>query len=141
VPPETAQKMLDLHLKEVGEIGRQLAQKQWDVFNATNEKWREEVLAHPELGGARHQTAVNEIMSVVDRYAGTAEERTALLDVFRTTGVANNPAFLTFLHRAALDLAKEGTPHPASPPKPAAPSAHQRGLSRYNRTTPAQAAR
>jgi hypothetical protein len=136
VKPENAQKLLDLHLSEVGEIGKKLAQGQWDVFNAQQNRWRDEVMADPVLGGARHHTAIREVMGVVDAYAGETAERQALLDAFRTTGIANNPHFLRFLHRASLDLTREAAPHPAPPPRSAAPTGQQRGLNRYARTTP-----
>jgi hypothetical protein len=136
VDPAKGQQLLDLHLTEVGEAVKKLAQQQWDVFNSQQDRWREEVKAHPVLGGARHQTAIREIMSVVDQYGGEAQERQALLDAFRTTGIANNPAFLMFLHRASSDLTREATPHPAPPPRSQAPSREQRGLNRYSKTTP-----
>jgi hypothetical protein len=141
VKPEVAQKFLDLHLTEMGEatkrIQGELAQKQWDVFNATQTAWREAEMSDPVLGGARHNTAMRTVMGLVDQYAGDAAHRSRLLDAFRITGIANNPDFLLFMHNAGVDLTREAEPHPAPPPRTPAPSREQRGLNRYRGTTPA----
>ena len=138
VAPEIAQKFLDLHLSEMGEATRRLAQNQWDVFNNQQNAWREQVMADEVLGGARHGTAMKTIMGFVDRYAGDAGRRARLLDAFRMTGIANNPDFLHVLHDAGQDLVREAEPHPAPPPRAATPNREQRGLNRYRGTTPAR---
>lgn len=137
VAPEVGQKLLDMHLAESRTIADTIAQRQWDVFNETQKRWRDEVMADPELGGGNHQTAIHTIMSLVDQYGGNAQERKDLLDAFRITGVGNNPAVLRFMHRAGKALSREGVPHPAPPPRspPADPRA-RRMNSRYGTTTP-----
>ena len=137
VAPEIGQKLLDLHLNELGHVTESIAQRQWDVFNETQNKWRSEVMSDPELGGQNHQGAIRTIMSLVDQYGGNAQERKDLLDAFRITGAANNPAVLRFMHRAGKALSREAEPHPAPPPRSVTADPRQRRMnSRYGSTTP-----
>lgn len=156
VAPEAGQKLLDLHLEEVNRVARdteqRVSERQWDVFNNTQKEWREQVMADPELGGNRHATAIRTVMSLLDAYSQreqtgktprstdlVAAERKELLDVFRVTGVANNPAFLRFAHWAGNSIAREGTARAAPTPRTPNPTPAQRGLRRYSGTTPARA--
>jgi|SRR5579862_64233 len=139
VTPAKAQKLLDLHLAEVGQVAQKLAQKQWDVFQEQQRAAKEQVLSDPELGGSRHQTAIREIMSFIEQFGGTAEERKQLFDDFRATGIANRVSLLRMLRRAGVALAREGAPHSAPPPRSPAPTRQQRQLARYEKTTPAAA--
>lgn len=132
VAPEVGQKLLDLHLSEVKHVADAMAQRQWDTFNELQKQWRDTVMADPELGGARHATAIQTVMSLVEQYGGNADERKGLLDAFRVTGAANNPHILRLLHRAGEALAREAKPHPAPPPRSAALSGRDRGLARYS---------
>ena len=153
--PEAGQKLLDLHLEEVSRIAQETEQRaserQWDVFANQQKDWRDKVMADDELGGARHATAIGTVMSLVDAFSlreqsgknprtseAIAAERKELLDVARMTGVANNPTFLRLLHWAGEKLVKEGKPRPASPPRQGPVDPAQRGLRRYQGTTPAR---
>lgn len=142
VAPEVGQKLLDLHLSELGQVTEAIAQRQWDVFNETQARWKNEVMSDPVLGrrdAEGNMTAISTIMSLVDQYGGNAAERQALMDAFRITGAANNPAVLRFMHRAGEALAKEGSPHPAPPPRAApANDRERRANTRYGTTTPLQ---
>lgn len=142
VAPEVGQKLLDMHLNEANRIAETIAQRQWDVFNETNNRWRAEVMADPELGQRDPQgnmKAITTIMSLVDQYGGNAEERKGLLDAFRITGAANNPHVLRFMHRAAKALSREAEPHPAPPPRAVNGDPRERRMnSRYGTTTPVQ---
>ena len=153
-PAEVGQKLLDLHLGEVTRVAQEADQRalerQWDVFTAQNKDWRDKVMADPELGGSRHATAIKTVMGLIDafslreqtgknpRSADTiAAERKELLDVARATGAVNNPTFLRLLHWAGDRIAREGSPRPAPPPRQQNPNAGNRGLRRYQGTTPA----
>ena len=136
VNSEYGQKLLDLHLQEINTAADKIQQRQWDVFNETQNRWRGEVMADPELGGDKHGKAITTIMSLVDQYGGNAEERKGLLDAFRITGAANNPHVLRFMHRAAQSLSKEAVPTPAPPPRMPQSQGRERGLSRYRESTP-----
>ena len=152
--PEAGQKLLNLHLEEMTRVTQEVEQRsserQWDVFANQQKDWRDRVMADPELGGARHGTAIKTVMGLIDAFSlrpqednkvrsaeAIAAERKELLDVARMTGVANNPTFLRLLHWAGDKLTREGSPRPAPPPRQAAPNAGNKGLNRYKGTTPA----
>lgn len=147
VPAEAGQKLLDLHLGEVARVAEQLettiSTRQWDVFNTQQKAWREAVMADPEIGGSRHETALRTVMTLVDAYGNRfqdtknardaeaiAAERKGLMDVFRTTGAANSPLILGLLHFAGEKL-REGSARPAPTPRVQTPNAQNRGLRRY----------
>jgi hypothetical protein len=152
--PESAQKLLNLHLDEVTriahEVEQRVSERQWDVFAEQQRKSRDEVMADPVLGGSRHDTAIRTVMSVLDAYGlrdqtssnprsadAIAAERKQLLDDFRATGIANRASFLRLLNWAGETFVKEGRARPAMPPRAPNPSAQQRGVNRYRNTTPA----
>ena len=138
VAPEVGQKLLDMHLAEQTRVAEAIAQRQWDVFQETQTRWKNEVMADPELGGGNHPAAISTIMSLVDQYGGNAAERAGLLDAFRITGAANNPHVLRFMHRAAQALSREAVPVAAPPPRsaPSSDPRERRMSSRYGTTTP-----
>lgn len=149
VPPEAGQKLVDLHLAEVKRVEQMISDRQWETFANTNREWRDRVMADPELGGSRHATAIRTVMGLIDAFSlrndgkprsadAVAAERKELLDVARVTGVANNPAWLRLLHWAGDRLVREGTPRLAPPPRTPAPTGTERGLRRYQGTTPAR---
>jgi hypothetical protein len=152
VPPEAAQKMVDMHLAELQRAVDARDQRQWDVFANTQKEWRDAVMADPELGGARHATAIKTVMGLIDAFSSRlgedgkarsadtiAAERKELMDVARITGVANNPTWLRLLHWAGDKFVREPSARPAPPPRTPALTGQQRGLRRYQGTTPAQA--
>lgn len=145
--PEVGQKLLDMHFAEINEAVQKAvdrnSQHQWDVFNEQQKRWREDLLSDQELGGSRHQTAMNTVMSLIDAFNSrdpnrdmkdVAAERQRMLDTARTTGFANNADWIRLLHWAGSRLAKEGTPRPAPPPRQQQPTGRDRGLARYGRT-------
>jgi hypothetical protein len=150
VPPEAAQKMLDLHVGEINRVTDAITTRQWDVFNTTQNDWRKATMSDPEIGGPRHDTAIKTIMGLVDLYgdrfqgtrqardaAAIAAERKELLDVFRMTGAANHPRILGLLHFAGEKM-REGTARPAPPPRGNPNPGGNRGLNRYRGSTPAR---
>lgn len=136
VSPEHGQKLLDMHLQELNTAAEKIAQRQWDVFNETQNRWRSEAQADPEIGGDKFATSIRTIMALVDQFGGNAQERAALLDAFKITGAGNNPSMLRFMHRAAQGLSKEAVPTPAPPPRMPQTRGRERGLSRYRESTP-----
>jgi hypothetical protein len=153
-PPEAGQKLLNLHIEEMTRVAQEVEQRvgerQWDVFATQQKDWRDKVMADPELGGARHATAIRTVMGLVDAFSlreqddgkvrsadVIAAERKEILDVARMTGIANNPTFLRLLHWAGDRLTREGSARPAPPPRQQNPNPANRGLRRYQATTPA----
>lgn len=151
--PEAGQKLLDLHLGEMGRVARETEQRvsdrQWDAFAEQQRVSREQVMADPVLGGSRHDTAIKTVMSVLDAYAlrdqdgkartadAVAAERKELLDDFRATGIANRRSMLSLMHWIGDKYIREGKPRPAPPPRSPNPANAQRGTGRYRNTTPA----
>ncbi len=147
VAPETAQKFVDMHLAEMRRVADRTAEHQWEVFREQQRVSRDEVMAHPVLGGSRHDTAMQTIMSAIDAFGlrktdsprsadDVTSERRRLMDDFRATGIANRVSLLEFLHWVGDTYVKEAVPRPAPPPRAAMPTGRDRGLSRYRSTTP-----
>ncbi len=148
--PEAGQKLLNMHLDEVKRVAEVVTERQWEAFANQQKQSREEVMADPELGGSRHATAIRTVMSFLDQYShrpgpdgkarsadSIAAERTQLMDDFRATGIANRASLLRLLHWAGDKYVREGQARPAPPPRTPALTGQQRGLRRYQGTTPA----
>lgn len=138
VAPERAQQLLDMHIGEIKKVAGVLEQRQWDAFQNVTKTWRDETMADPVIGGSRHATAMNTVMNFVNEYGGDAADRTALLEVFKATGITNNRHFLSVLHRAGEAMSREARPHPVPPQRVAAKSMQDKRLGRYQNTTPMQ---
>ena len=150
VPPEAAQKMVDLHLGELTRAVEQRDLHQWEVFHEQQIKSQKEVMADEVLGGSRHDTAMRTVVSAIDAFTlrdqntkaprsadAIAAERKQLYDDFKATGIANRLPFLRFMHWVGDTYVREGQARPAPPPRGENPNAAQRGTGRYRNTTPA----
>ena len=131
MPGEAAQKLLDLHVHELQEATTRLAQHQWDVFNRQQDAWKTEIRSDPEIGGSRLDTAMKTCGAAIEQFGGSQEQQTELRRILSTTGAGNNPLIVKFFHRVGEALAREGSPVVAPPARSRAPSAQERGLSRY----------
>lgn len=104
---ESASKMLALHNTFMEQVSQDLT-AQW---TATQDEWREQVRALPEIGGANLDRSLGEIAKLLDRH-GSTEAR----DAFRATGAGNHPAIVQFLYNVAKDSNEQppvsGTPAP-----------------------------
>lgn len=109
-PPESraefASKMIEMHTSLLSNIANDYAQ-QWE---ATQEQWREQIRALPEIGGDNLARTQTEIAKVLDRY-GDQEARDALA----ITGAGNHPALVKLFHAIAKDL-NEAPPVVGTPP-------------------------
>ncbi len=147
--PEVGQKLLNMHLDEVKRVEQAVSDRQWNVFIEQQRADREQVMADPVLGGARHDTAMRTVMQVFDAYSlrdqgsknprgadAIAAERKELMDDFRATGIANRRSMLSLMHWIGEQYVREGKPRPAPPPRSPNPANAQRGTGRYRNTTP-----
>lgn len=120
VPPEAAQKMLNLHAKAmegfVKEYQENVLRDQIKAFNDTRAGWRKEVLADPEIGGAGHKTAMGAIARMRDLFVPESE-RDSFNKMMDLTGAGDHPALLKAFHRAARYF-DEGAIPPANPKPP-----------------------
>ena len=98
-PPESraefANSLIGFHTSLLESVAGEYAQ-QWEQ---TQETWRAEVRALPEIGGQNLQTSMAEIAKVLDRY-GDKEARDALA----MTGAGNHPALVRLFHKIAKDV-------------------------------------
>jgi hypothetical protein len=108
--PEYAQKLLDRHYAEVKKVAESIRAEQFSEWNKTQDEWRGQVMADPELGGPRLQTTLNMAGTVLEQY-GSDDLRKML----GYTGAGNHPAMVRFMHNIARALG-EGRPVPAPPP-------------------------
>ena len=131
VAPESAQKLLDMHVNEVRSLSSRMLEQQWDVFNRQQERAQAEVRADPEVGGARMETAMRAAGSFIEQFGGSPEEQARLRTVLRTTGAGNDLTLVKAMYRAGLALASEGAPITVTPPRTPTVTPEERGRRRY----------
>lgn len=112
--PEYAQKLIDRHYAEVDKVAKALRDEQWSIWSQTQEDWRGQVMADPELGGNRLQTTLNTAGAIIEQYG--SEDLRRMLGY---TGAGNHPAMVRFLYNVGRALG-EGTMRPAPSPVPQA---------------------
>lgn len=103
------EKLLGLHNEAAKEYSDFVAREQHRIFNETRNTWNKDVLAHPEIGGAGHVTAMRAIARARDALLSSSEPGTPayaadaaqLEDFLRITGAGDHPVYLAMLHRAA----------------------------------------
>lgn len=110
VAPEVAQKYLDRHYTELEKATKSIRDDQWNVWNKTQDEWRDKVMTDPELGGNRLQTTLNTAGAIIEQYG--SEDLRKMLGL---TGAGNHPAMVRFLYNVGKALG-EGRPIPAPPP-------------------------
>ena len=115
IAPETAQKLMSLHVAALEAQDNATLQHQHDAFGGMRKGWQDEIRADPELGGAgfetSRKTAMEGILAIVPR------DRLAAFDkALELTGMGDNPEFF----RAMVTLGKIMT-KPAPPSGEAAP--------------------
>lgn len=114
LPQEAAQGLLEYGAKML----KAAAEEPSKLWAATNESWRKEVAADPDIGGDKlDKVVLPAIGRLFDEYGG---DRKALVEALDMTGAGNNPHIIRFLFNAAKAL-NEGGPVSGNPPgKPAA---------------------
>lgn len=140
VKPEVAQKLLDLHVAELREltpkITERLAQQSWDNFRTTTNGWLSELKGDEVVGGARFETAMRTISTVIEQYL-PPERQAALRDRLRATGMGNDVNLALLLHTFGAMLGREATIVPAQEPRQRPLNRQERGMARYNGGQPA----
>lgn len=135
-PPEAAQKLLDLHIAEVNDIGNRLMQAQWDVFRKQQEEGIKEIREDPVIGGSRLETAKRTCASFIEQYGGSADEIRGIWRDLAETGAGNKPRIVRLMHRAGEALAREARPNPAPPPRNPQMTMDQKRANRYAANPP-----
>lgn len=120
------QSLINLHTQEMTRAVDAIRQHQIDTWNATNQKWQDEVKSDPVIGGNRLETAMQVCGSVIEEFGGTRDAKTgevnkdevkALREALASTGAGNHPLIVKFVHRIGEAL---GEARPVVAPKPAA---------------------
>jgi hypothetical protein len=135
VKPEVAQKLLDLHLAELRDITPKITQRlqeqSWDNFRTTTNGWLTELKSDEVVGGARFDTAMRTIASVIEQYL-PPEKQSALRARLRATGMGNDVNLALLLHTFGAMMGKEASMIPAQEPRQRPLNRQERGLARYN---------
>jgi hypothetical protein len=103
---------------------KDLVQRQWDAFNETRQGWKDQVMADPILGGAKHDTAMMAIAEARDAFVSTAApgsdkfqaDLAEFNDFLKVTGAGDHPVFLRFLHNARRFVREASPPPPEAKP-------------------------
>lgn len=101
-PQDRAQKLMDLYKDTV----TQARQAGIDAWNATNEKWVNEVKADAEIGGAKFTTTKTTIAKAIDSLG--PELSVAFRQGLDVTGAGNHPAIWKGLAKMAALLTEGG---------------------------------
>lgn len=89
-----AQKLVDLHVRHWLGYQEQALQQQ--------EKWRNETMNHPELGGQKFKSSLSDAMRFIDAFGGDK-----LRAVLNETGVGNHPEIFAAFARAGRMLGED----------------------------------
>lgn len=116
--PSNVQPLIDYHLQRMGELQTQALQHQIDTFQETVQGWQKLAMADEQVGGARHETAMNNVAlardTFVSRHAhGTdawKKDLTEFNQLLDYTGLGNHPVFLRFMDNAAAYVREPEAP-------------------------------
>lgn len=117
-PQERGQRLIDMHLQEIQRRDQAASEHQVQVWNDTQEQWKNAVKADPELGGNRFNTTIQTCISAVNRFGGNAQQRAELLQALDFTGAGNNPAIIRLINNMASRLAEGSPVTQSAAPKP-----------------------
>lgn len=110
---DQAQKLIDKHVQAV----KSAAESPYKLWNETQAKWQKEVMADPEIGGAKFDTVTKPaIAKAITSFAGDAAGQAQFKEAMNFTGAGNNPTIVRFLARLGASL-MEGSPASGAPPK------------------------
>lgn len=109
-----AQKLVDFYASK----SQEAAQAPYKLWHDTQEAWRNEVKADPEIGGKLDQVK-STISKAIDGL-GDAKLAAGFREAMDFTGAGNNPAFIRAFYRLAQKVT-EGTNVPAGGPAQVTP--------------------
>lgn len=98
-PKEQMQALVDLQLRAVTAASEVSSQ----AWTDTQEQWKNEVKADPEIGGANLQPTLARVSRLVAEYGPEG-----LNEVFDLTGAGNHPLMIKFLSNVASKLTEGG---------------------------------
>ena len=105
---EQAQTLMKLHVSQVEQVMKAFTEGAQTTWNETQTAWRNEILADPEIGGAKAKETQTLLGRALDEF-GSPEARQAL----NLTGAGNSLPLVKMFAKMAKQLVGEGTPVPA----------------------------
>jgi hypothetical protein len=94
IPQESAQKFIDMHIKQVN--------KYQEKFEEIKQDWRKETEALPFMQGKERDASIGSINDAVRKFSGDPETFEGVKDALVMFGLGNNPHMTKFLHNVAL---------------------------------------
>lgn len=110
VPPEAAQKLLDLYTTNLKTATEQLAATHQEQFTALNQRWIDSTNALPEMQGEAKKQTLAILGRTMDEF-GSPEAREA----FNLTGAGNNPHIVKYILSLAQAVVEGGPTPPGAP--------------------------
>ena len=132
IPPEKAQKFLDMHVAEVQRAQSYALDQVWQNYHKQQNGWKSQIRDDREFGGDRLPMTKAEANAFIEQYGGSSDEQAQLRRDLFQTGAGNSPALVRAMARAGRMMAREGAPVVAPPPRQAPVGREQRGLNRYS---------
>lgn len=118
LPQETAQQLVDFHVKETQRIAEAVAKHQMDVWQNVGETWKNELRNDETLGRNRLDTTLSQAKAVIEQYSGSPENSQKILSLMDTTNLGNNREVVGLLHNIAKALNIFEDKIVAAPPTP-----------------------
>jgi len=112
VPPEAAQKLIDMYAADLKREAVEGPRKAWEDLQ---KQWQGEIQSDPEIGGTKTVEVTSAIAKVINQVTGSPEAATKLRQAFVTTGAGNNPDIVRFLGRLAKGMVEGGTVNGSGP--------------------------
>lgn len=97
-----AQKLIDFKAKNDARVNEESVQRQWDVWNETQENWVKEAKSDKEIGGDKFDESLSLAKKAIDAYGN--QEMKDLLD---STGAGNHKEFIRFLSKVGKDVSED----------------------------------
>lgn len=113
------QQMVEMYVAEQRSFVEATYQRQNQVWEDTNNAWRETFEQDPDIGRNRKNTTIQrcgEVLTAYGRAVG-AEREQALRAAFAVTGAGNHPEFIRFVNHFARFTSEQSKPVAAVVPK------------------------
>jgi len=110
LPPESAQKLLDLYATNIKATAEAAAKATQETFTALNTKWAAETNALPEMQGEAKKQTLAILGRTMDEF-GSPEAREA----FNLTGAGNNPHIVRYILSLAQAVVEGGPTSQGAP--------------------------
>ena len=123
--PEVQQKLIDFHFARLTDAIKDYDRQAHQTFADVRDKWGQEVMKDPEIGGNNHEGAMQAVAYVRDNFVSLEprgskqydEAKKGFDQFLHYTGAGDNPWFLRFVHNVST-VVNEGPMQATSDIKP-----------------------